>query len=184
MRLFIAVTFSQPIQEKLEGILCLLKEQAFAGNFSSRENLHLTLAFLGDIPSCRLSHVIDAMEQIHTKPFLCSLSSLGCFGKMKKEADSRESSVLWIGTDYCPELLNLQNELTASLRRHAVWYDSKPFRPHVTLGRNVRLNPEFSEKSFCQNLPEMCQQVTGISLMKSERKNNKTVYTELYRKLL
>jgi len=48
MRLFIAINFPDEIKATIAKIRDGLKEKAFRGNFSSDENLHLTLVFLGE----------------------------------------------------------------------------------------------------------------------------------------
>ena len=48
MRLFIAVQFNDEILNTLSGLQDDLCEQGMKGHYSSRENLHLTLAFIGD----------------------------------------------------------------------------------------------------------------------------------------
>jgi len=47
MRLFIAINFNEKIKDRLCEMQGQLKAQTYAGNFSRRENLHLTLVFLG-----------------------------------------------------------------------------------------------------------------------------------------
>ena len=48
MRLFVAICFDEPCKDVLCAAIAGLKSHARQGNFSRRENLHLTLAFLGE----------------------------------------------------------------------------------------------------------------------------------------
>ena len=49
MRLFIAINFNDDIKEELENNIEDLKDEAKRGNFSLIDNLHLTLAFIGEL---------------------------------------------------------------------------------------------------------------------------------------
>ena len=70
MRLFIAIQLSEEIKKKLVGVLHDLKKQGVEGNYVPAQNLHVTLAFIGEygdpaavkevigrvpLPECRLS---------------------------------------------------------------------------------------------------------------------------------
>ena len=59
-------------------------------------------------------------------------------------------------------------------------YKRQAFRPHITLARRVVMNGAFNISDFNRQLPQIGQQVYGISLMKSEQSHGKVCYTELY----
>ena len=61
MRLFIAINFNDDIKEELENNIEDLKDEAKRGNFSLIDNLHLTLAFIGELDKRNLQTVKDAM---------------------------------------------------------------------------------------------------------------------------
>ena len=54
MRLFIAINFDDTELDAFEAARERLRDQAGAANYSRRENLHLTLAFLGEQPPARM----------------------------------------------------------------------------------------------------------------------------------
>ena len=68
MRLFIAIGLDDPVKDLLCRAQRQLKRQALGGRFSRRENLHLTLAFLGEAPDIRRAAI--ALDQIQAAPFL------------------------------------------------------------------------------------------------------------------
>ena len=57
MRLFIAINFNDDIKEELENNIEDLKDEAKRGNFSLIDNLHLTLAFIGELDKRNLQTV-------------------------------------------------------------------------------------------------------------------------------
>ena len=82
-----------------------LKSQGVIGNYTKRENLHITLAFIGDYGNP--DGVLDAMEQVDFRPIQISLEGVGIFGEL-----------FWVG-----------------LAEQGIPFDKKRFSPHITLIR-------------------------------------------------
>ena len=55
MRLFIAVPMSHRIRSELIGVQMQMKKLGYQGNFTRKENLHMTLAFLGELMTRSIS---------------------------------------------------------------------------------------------------------------------------------
>jgi len=94
------------------------------------ERLHLTLAFLGDVPDQRLGAVQEALAVAAVGPAPeVSLAGGGRFGRGR-------FTTVWIGvrgdTD---RLTELAGTVRTGLRRARLPYDRKPMKPHVTLAR-------------------------------------------------
>ena len=62
MRLFIAIRLSRPLVETLKQAQRDMRHQGAEGNFSREENLHLTLAFLGETEDA--AGALSAMEEV------------------------------------------------------------------------------------------------------------------------
>ena len=74
MRLFIAIQFNDEILEALNELQEDLRDQGMEGNYSPSENLHLTLAFIGECGDPE--EVMDALEESDFRPLtLHSLTS-------------------------------------------------------------------------------------------------------------
>lgn len=54
--------------------------------------------------------------------------------------------------------------------------EKRAFRPHLTLGREVILEPGFQAKDYGKTLPPTRMQVTEIALMESRRVNGLLQY--------
>ena len=67
MRLFVAIAFPETVKDGLEAGIRALRKQGVRASWSQRENLHLTLEFLGELDSPK--PVIAAMEQGHRFPW-------------------------------------------------------------------------------------------------------------------
>jgi len=92
-----------------------------------RENLHLTLAFIGMLEVDRAREVAARLATEPAAPFAWSLDAIGAFAGAR---------VLWVGgTD--PRLDALATRSRDLLDELGVPFDRKPFVAHVTLLRNV-----------------------------------------------
>ncbi|MBQ9032127.1 MAG: hypothetical protein IJ106_11850 [Parasporobacterium sp.] len=73
MRLFIAIGLSEEMKEALINVQNQMYDSGVRGNYSPEENLHLTIAFIGDYPDPEM--VLDAMETVSFTPFELSLNA-------------------------------------------------------------------------------------------------------------
>jgi len=164
MRLFVAVHFSPEVKTVLLSAIEDLRRQS-AGNFTHPENLHLTLAFIGE--SDRVADAKAALSTVSTVPFELTVGEAGNFGDL-----------WWAGIDKNPALSALADSVRAELTKRNFDIDPKPFRAHVTLAREVR------EKEIKLTVPSITMTVSRISLMRSDRINGKLTYTEVFGKAL
>ena len=78
MRLFIAINLSDEIRTALIDAQNDMYEGGVRGNFSPEENLHLTLAFIGEYPNPEA--VQEALSGLEIRPFSITLDRCGSFG--------------------------------------------------------------------------------------------------------
>lgn len=175
MRLFIAISFSADVKDRLTKVITALKSQAQRGSFTLRDNLHLTLAFIGET-RCK-DDIIKIMQDISAPGCEILLEGFGCF----KRGDG---DIYWIGVRKNAALNALQQELCGGLLNSGFEIDRREFNPHLTLGRRVVLSDNFNRDKFICEVPAITVPVNKISLMKSERINGKLTYTEIYARTL
>jgi RNA 2',3'-cyclic 3'-phosphodiesterase len=99
------------------------------GRAARAENLHLTLAFLGNVPQERIAELaeIGARAAEAAAPFPLTLDALGVF---------RDAGVAWAGPQAIPAgLRRVFDVLRASLRAAVLPTERRVFNPHVTLAR-------------------------------------------------
>lgn len=174
MRIFIALNFTDEIKNNLYEQVLYLKKQSAKGNFTRKENLHLTLAFLGEVREKQLETLKKIMNQFEVSEFLIEFSDMGAFR-------NGDELLPYIGIVPNIKLLVLQQNLIEVLKASGFTPDEKKFTPHITLGRKVvmKSNAEFYgndrlyEKEIVSNT---------ISIMKSERINGILTYTEIYKR--
>jgi len=169
MRLFIAINFDDDTKNNILEVQDRLRDKG-RGNFTREENLHLTLAFLGEVPADRLDDVKQSMDAVTVRRMKLEFARVGCF--------SRDSELWWIGAQENKTLAGMQRALVGNLRKADLPVDSKKFRPHITLAREMHIG----KVETAELLPQaFSTEVDAISLMVSERINGRLTYTEVYR---
>ena len=158
MRLFIAVELSEELKKSMIGLMHELKKAGVKGQYAPAENLHLTLAFIGETD--RLPEILEAVQSVRFKPFKLSLSELGNFGE-----------IVFCGAKGNQGLSELAKEVRAVLDAAGIGYDKKGFLPHITLIRKASGNYRTVQA------PKGMMMVKSISVMKSEVKDGKRRYT-------
>ncbi len=160
MRLFIAVQLSDDMKKALLACMHDLKKQGVEGNYVPAQNLHLTLAFIGEYDDpAKVKKVIGSVPLPQIR---LSLSEKGNFGNL-----------LWAGVKGNQKLKTYVKDLRAALKAAGIPYDEDKFIPHITLIRKAA-----SRKPYQVHLPKAEMTVKKVSLMKSETKNGKAVYLE------
>lgn len=170
MRLFVALLLSDEMAETLYQTMQSLRQHTVAGRFSRRENLHLTLAFIGE--TNRISQAKQALSQLQAAPFSLRLNGLGRF---RHEG----GDILWAGLDKNSALEALAQQVQHNLKQAGFPLQERPFAAHLTLGREVVLKDGFDLRAFGRTLPRVSMEAGRVSLMKSERINGKLTYTEI-----
>jgi len=161
MRLFIAITLSDEMKAAATGMMHALKKAGVKGNYTPTANLHLTLAFLGETEDA--APVKEALGTVSFKPFRLSFSEPGTFG-----------DILWIGLKGSQGLSGLTRSVQSALDAAGIAYDRKKFVPHITLIR--KLNGRFQGVPA----PKGDMMVKRVSLMRSDVKDGKRVYKEIF----
>ena len=164
MRLFIAILFNDAITSALTELQENMKKEGVRGSYTTTENLHLTLAFIGEYGNP--DAVLDAMEKAGFTPFSISLNGVGSFGKL-----------FWAGISENRELRAYVKRLRRALAEEGIPFDRKQFSPHITLIRNAVYKNDQKIPVRVPPVGEM--KAANISLMKSERGRNGMIYTEI-----
>ena len=161
MRLFIAICLSDEMKKALISCMHDLKKQGVEGNYVPAQNLHMTLAFIGEYDDP--GKVKRVISRVPMPEFRLSLSEKGNFG-----------NILWAGVKGNQKLKTYVKELRSALDEEGIPYDRSSFVPHITLIRKVS-----AKKPYQVRIGKALMTVKRASLMKSEQKGGKVVYQEL-----
>lgn len=175
MRLFIAITFRAELRRFLAGLGEAAAAAGVKGRFSPGENLHLTLAFIGE--SQRREELVGILEDLHGSAFSLEIGGLGRFVK-------RGGDVLWLGVRESRPLLELYGKLSGALRAAGFSLEERPYRPHITLARQARFPSEELYYDLKKQCPWFKVVADRVSLMESCRLEGRLVYREIWGKTL
>jgi len=160
MRLFIAIRLSDAMKDSLVCTQRTLHDRGVRGNYTPQDNLHLTLAFIGEYTDAET--VLDALSSVSFRPFEIDLEGMGCFGDL-----------WWAGMRDSSPLSAVVRRIRRALAESGIPFDKKRFRPHITLIRKAT-----GEMPGAAPEP-VSMRVDTISLMRSDRGRNGMLYTEL-----
>ncbi len=142
MRLFIAIEL--PLE--LKKALGKLHRDLPGARWVPAAQIHLTLAFLGEVEEARVEQLRAELALIHLPPFSLTLTGLGCFPNRQKPR------VLWVGLKPQPQLLALVTAVQRTLRACDLPLDERPFSAHITLARLKHPAGREREEFFAQPL--------------------------------
>ena len=165
MRIFIGIKAG--CADYLTALQQQLKEKG-RGNFTARDNLHITLKFLGEVAPQKVNAISDAITQAGGEAF-----SLTCGGLhvMRKGLVVAE-----VGGE-TDKLFVLQSRIEAALEKLGFEKESRPYRPHITLARNYRgeAPAALAPQDGCSFLAD------ETILFESRRENGRLKYVPLFR---
>lgn len=171
MRLFIAICFDEETKSAIAEVQENLRLLDRRANFTRRENLHLTLAFLGEVSAEKVPDIKSAMGKTEVLPMNLVFDRVGAFHREGYDT-------CWIGLRKNRALENMQFTLAENLRQAGFVLEKRRFQPHLTIARKAVLPGRLQEFSL---LPEaFCARAERISLMESTRENGKLCYTPLF----
>ena len=114
-----------------------------------RENIHVTLKFLGSINRAKLDQVKTALAQVQFKPFSLEVKGAGAFPNMNR------INVVWIGLGQgWTQVEQIYEQSEKLLSEIGFPRESRGFRPHVTIARvkSARRRDEIAK--FLKDLTE------------------------------
>lgn len=133
-RLFVAIDIPDETREDLANICHGLQ----GARWVDMSQMHLTLAFLGEVDEGSEETLSGALYEIRGEPFELSLGGVGFFPP-RKYARS-----LWAGVRPSDHLLRLQTDIARCIRGLGLPLENRAFSPHITIAR-FRLPATYTE---------------------------------------
>jgi 2'-5' RNA ligase len=178
-RIFIAISFPESVKDKLLGFE---KEYKIPAKWVSRDNLHITLNFLGNLDDDQLLETIETVKQVSLShgPLIINLKKI-CYGPPRKIPPR----MIWVEMDKSEELSKLQIDLENNLfnlpsYKYKLKEENNSFHPHITLARiksfgfgALEERPEINEEL------NLSFEAKSIEVMESELKRGGPEYTIL-----
>jgi len=178
IRTFVCVEIPAKVRDRIEQLqrqLAVLKADV---GWTKKSNLHLTLKFLGHISAAQVESVCRIVQQAASGSafFDLQLNGTGSF------PNQRNPRVLWIGPAEVPQVFKeLYDSIDIGLSSVGFPRESRPFAPHLTLGRvksnrNVASLVEALMAAGFQSEPFGIREVV---VMKSQLKTSGAIYSPI-----
>src|SRR5262245_63340220 len=134
MRAFVAVVPPAEVVDHLDTFL-EVRRAAAPFRWAAPEQLHLTLAFLAEVPVRKLDDLVERLGRAGERrtSFEATVAGGGAFPNVAR------ARVLWAGLDLEEagrvELSRMATGARAAANRAGIVVDGQRFRPHITLAR-------------------------------------------------
>ncbi len=188
IRSFIAIELSNETRAALADLQERLKAVTppRTVHWTKPQSIHLTLHFLGNITTKQVVKVTEMVQTVAStgQSLSLRLEGLGCFPNM------RRPRIVWVGVmGETDSLVKIHRDLGQKLRVIDFKPETRPYSPHLTIGR-VKKGVQSRQLSRLGQILEREQAKVGplatlpineISLMKSELKPAGAIYTQLTR---
>jgi RNA 2',3'-cyclic 3'-phosphodiesterase len=177
-RIFIAINLSENIRNKLAGYR--EKYPELPARWTRSENLHITMAFIGQTSDEGLAETCEIVKKVAEKhqPFLVSINKI-CYGPKDSSVYAEEIKpprMIWAIGEKSKEFSAIRKDLddlllgSEEIRFSA---DGKEFSPHITLARIrawewVKIEPE--ERPQINEDVDINFSVDSIEVMESQLK--------------
>ena len=133
IRAFIAVELPGELKQELAALETQLKKNSPpVVKWVDPESIHITLKFLGETSDAVIDELLLAMGEsvAGVSPFKLEVGKLGAFPAVDRP------QVIWVGVSGDMEkLAQLQKNLEQNTEQLGFKRESRPFSPHLTLGR-------------------------------------------------
>jgi 2'-5' RNA ligase len=143
------------------------------------DQVHLTLKFIGAVPSSQLDEIRTVLTQVAGgfRRFTVRFDRIGAF------PSPRRPRVIWLGVEPSPEMRFLKDDLERALAELGIPREARPYQPHITLGRAA----SGAEAGDFRALEEAARglgvtatyDVTHLDLMRSRLEPDGAVHTRI-----
>jgi 2'-5' RNA ligase len=131
VRAFVAIRMSAEVESAIAELINPLRKLRSGTRWVPRENLHLTLRFLGDSCNRNLLSALDRNLELvaaQTVPFVVNVRGTGAFPNLHRPR------IVWVGLTGAV-LFDLAQQIEAAARKAGFAPESRPYSPHLTIGR-------------------------------------------------
>jgi 2'-5' RNA ligase len=160
LRLFYALWPDDEVRAALRNLQALT-----SGRLTRYENLHITLAFLGNQPEENLPALKNILAGLPSDAMVLTIDRLGYF---------RKNRIAWAGSHAVPDALHaLQTALAQSLEQQGLAFDKQNrFKPHITLARDAAAPVD-------QPFEPIAWKIAQVTLMQSLQSEGRLSYRVL-----
>ena len=142
IRTFIAIDAGERVRKRAGDLIERLRISGAPVKWVNAPNMHLTLKFLGNVPSDEISGICHLVEELVEgfPPFAVHCQGVGAFPNVDRPR------VIWLGiTKGYEEIVALQQKIEEAMTELGIRPEPRQFQPHLTLGRIRRGDPTLEQ---------------------------------------
>lgn len=172
MRVFIACLADGRTKKFLLQQQERVRRMSIGGRYTRVDQMHLTVEFLGELPAQEVARLITVVDGFTGLPGTIVCDHLGRFSRGSRD-------IWWVGVSSA-RLIQQQAQLRSLLQHAGFTTENRPYRPHFTLAREVRMPPEAVQRLLMQPTTPYHMNYSGIHIMESVREHGRLVYRSLH----
>jgi 2'-5' RNA ligase len=135
------------------------------------DQLHLTLAFCGEVDGAQANDLAEALTDVEATPFPLQVAGIGHFER------KGVATAVWAAIAPSQPLAQLHGRVERACRRAAIETERRAFRPHITLARLPRsAGPIGAWLSAHGTLRAGPWEVSGFTLYESHLRSTGSLY--------
>lgn len=134
MRVFIGIKPDGEVRETIQKAMKPFRKMSSPIKWVKPENIHLTLKFVGEIDPDQNARLLKGLMETRFQlpPITLNITGFGKFGP------GRNLDIFWAGIEPNPDLKRLFERMENTLSDNGFSRETRPFKPHITLGRNKK----------------------------------------------
>ena len=170
MRYFIAIDLSEDIKDYLYNLQKEIGNSLAKIRWIEKNNLHLTLKFLGDIDEIKISNVKKILSNVKFEPFEVKIEKIGVF------PSENYVRVIWVGLNTTNKVIELQKDIDSALLN--LFPKEQRFESHLTIGRVklIKDKVKFIEKLKKIKIKDLYFNINKFRIYKSTLTRNGPIY--------
>ena len=127
MRLFVGLAIDEAVKETLERLTLRLRTKDDGLRWSTRDQWHVTLVFLGEVEDDARARLVRELAAVQRPALMLRMEQLGVFER---------AGILHAEVEVSSELLRLYEAVAGAVRRVGLEVEERPYRAHMTLARS------------------------------------------------
>lgn len=127
MRLFVGLAVSEAVKDALERLTLRLRVKDDGLRWSTPDQWHVTLAFLGEVNDEARARLVQELREVRQPIQALQIDGLGVFDR---------AGILHAKVEVTPQLQRLYGAVVAVVKRVGLELEDRPYRAHITLARS------------------------------------------------
>jgi len=171
-RVYIAINLPENLKEEIVAVQKKLKKFDWPVRWTTADNIHLTLRFLGSITDQKIEQAKSIVEQAvnKNKSFFLQIDNFIAFPNLKMPR------VICLNIEENNKLLNLQADIAGPIEEQGIGESERhPFSGHITIGRVKPISANY--RALTQIKFSSQFEVKSVEIMESVLKSEGPVYS-------